>query len=275
MQAAAERIQKVLARAGLGSRREIEGWIAEGRIMVNGRRAGLGEKISPTDRLALDGKPLAVSPAPDRPFRVLAYHKPAGEICTRSDPEGRPTVFEKLPELKGSRWISVGRLDFNTSGLLLFTDDGDLAHGLMHPSREIEREYAVRIRGRAGDAQIAKLLQGVDLDDGPAKFLKVTDAGGEGSNHWYHVTLAEGRNREVHRLWETVGLDVSRLIRVRFGPCDLPRDRRAGEYWDLAPEEINRLRVLAGLKPLPVEKPVARKMLRLRKSRKSEVKSEK
>jgi 23S rRNA pseudouridine2605 synthase len=265
MQAGAERIQKVLARAGFGSRREIEGWIAEGRITVNGARASLGDRIGPGDRLALDGKPVDAGHAPGRGCRVLAYHKPAGEICTRSDPEGRPTVFEKLPELSGARWISVGRLDFNTSGLLLFTNDGELAHALMHPSREIEREYATRIRGRASERQLEQLRTGVKLEDGPAKFLKVTDAGGEGSNHWYHVVIAEGRNREVRRLWETVGLDVSRLIRVRFGPSLLPRDRRAGEYWDLDAAEVNQLRILAGLKPLTLVKPNARKTLELRK----------
>lgn len=255
--AAAERIQKVLARAGLGSRREIEAWISAGRIAVNGRPAGLGDKVSPKDRLELDGRPVNLHRDTRATTRVLAYHKPAGEICTRSDPEGRPTVFEKLPRLRDARWISVGRLDFNTAGLLLFTDDGELAHALMHPSREIEREYAVRVRGRAGETQLAQLLKGVQLEDGPAKFLKVADAGGEGSNHWYHVVLAEGRNREVRRLWEAVGLEVSRLIRVRFGPCELPRERRLGDYWDLTAEEVDRLRVLAGLKPQApqVEKP--------------------
>lgn len=265
--ARAERIQKVLARAGLGSRRQVEGWITEGRIAVNGKRAGLGDKVGPKDHVELDGKVLSAHATPDQASKVLAYHKPAGEICTRSDPEGRPTVFQKLPRLKDARWISVGRLDFNTAGLLLFTNDGELAHALMHPSREVEREYAVRVRGRAGDAQVAQLLNGVELEDGPAKFLKVSDAGGEGSNHWYHVVLAEGRNREVRRLWEAVGLEVSRLIRVRFGPCDLPRERRLGEYWDLSPQEVDRLRVLAGLKPLMPAKPAARKTLRLRKSK--------
>lgn len=256
---AAERIQKVLARAGLGSRREIEGWISAGRIAVNGRVAGLGDKVGAKDRLELDGRPVGAHAAPAEPTRVLAYHKPAGEICTRSDPEGRPTVFEKLPRLKDARWISVGRLDFNTAGLLLFTNDGELAHALMHPSREIEREYAVRVRGRADEAQLAQLQRGVELEDGPAKFLKISDGGGEGSNHWYHVVLAEGRNREVRRLWEAVGIEVSRLIRVRFGPCELPRERRLGETWDLEPAEVDRLRVLAGLKPLlpprPARKP--------------------
>ena len=261
---AAERIQKVLARAGLGSRRQIEGWISEGRIAVNGKRAGLGDKVGPKDRLELDGKPLLLNAAPAQPSRVLAYHKPAGEICTRSDPEGRPTVFQSLPPLKDARWISVGRLDFNTAGMLLFTNDGELAHALMHPSREIEREYAVRVRGKANEERLAQLLKGVELEDGPAKFLKITDAGGEGSNHWYHVVLAEGRNREVRRLWEAVGIDVSRLIRVRFGPCELPRERRTGEHWDLTPPEIDRLRVVAGMKPLLPAKPAKRRTLTLR-----------
>ena len=272
---AAERIQKVLARAGLGSRRQIEGWITEGRIAVNGKRAVLGDKAGPKDRLELDGKPLLLNATPDQPSRVLAYHKPAGEICTRSDPEGRPTVFQSLPRLQDARWISVGRLDFNTAGLLLFTNDGELAHALMHPSREIEREYAVRVRGKANEERLTQLLKGVELEDGPARFLKITDAGGEGSNHWYHVILAEGRNREVRRLWEAVGIEVSRLIRVRFGPCELPRERRTGEHWDLTPPEIDRLRVLAGLKPLmqkPVPRPKERRTLSLRGKK---VKSEK
>ena len=262
--AAAERIQKVLARAGLGSRRQIEGWITEGRIAVNGKRAGLGDKVGPKDRLELDGKPLLLNVTSDQPSRVLAYHKPAGEICTRNDPEGRPTVFQSLPRLKDARWISVGRLDFNTAGMLLFTNDGELAHALMHPSREIEREYAVRVRGKANEERLAQLLKGVELEDGPAKFLKITDAGGKGSNHWYHVVLAEGRNREVRRLWEAVGIDVSRLIRVRFGPCELPRERRTGEHWDLTPPEIDRLRVVAGMKPLLPAKPAKRRTLTLR-----------
>ena len=265
----AERIQKVLARAGLGSRREIEGWITAGRIAVNGKVAGLGDKVGAKDRVELDGRLLSANAALDHPARVLAYHKPAGEICTRSDPEGRPTVFQNLPRLKDARWISVGRLDFNTAGMLLFTNDGELAHALMHPSREIEREYAVRVRGKANDERLAQLLKGVELEDGPAKFLKITDAGGEGSNHWYHVILAEGRNREVRRLWEAVGIEVSRLIRIRFGPCELPRERRTGEHWDLTPLEIDQLRVLAGLKPLlpakRAEKP--RRTLTLRGSK--------
>jgi 23S rRNA pseudouridine2605 synthase len=263
-----ERIQKVLARAGLGSRREIEGWIAAGRITVNGRRAGLGDKVGPRDRLELDGRSVALPATTPAATRVLACHKPPGEICTRSDPEGRPTVFERLPRLRDARWIGIGRLDFNTAGLLLFTDDGELAHALMHPSREIEREYAVRVRGRAGEAQIAQLLRGVQLEDGPAKFLTVADAGGEGSNHWYRVVLAEGRNREVRRLWEAVGLEVSRLIRVRFGPCELPRERRMGEVWELAPGEVDRLRTAAGLEPRPPAPSAGRKVLGLRKGAK-------
>jgi len=260
-EAAAERIQKVLARAGLGSRREIEGWITAGRIAVNGKIAGLGDKVGPRDRVELDGRLLTANAPLEQPSRVLAYHKPAGEICTRSDPEGRPTVFQNLPRLKDARWISVGRLDFNTAGMLLFTNDGELAHALMHPSREIEREYAVRVRGKANEERLAQLLKGVELEDGPAKFLKITDAGGEGSNHWYHVILAEGRNREVRRLWEAVGIEVSRLIRVRFGPCGLPRERRLGATWELTPVEIDQLRVLAGLKPLLPAKPAPRRTL--------------
>ena len=251
-----ERIQKVLARAGLGSRRQIEGWIAAGRIRVNGRAAGLGDRIAVGDRVELDGKAIEPAATVAGVSRVLAYHKPAGEICTRSDPEGRVTVFQRLPVLASGRWVSIGRLDYNTAGLLLFTNDGELAHGLMHPSREVEREYAVRVRGTASAEQLRAMGEGVPLEDGPARFKSVTDAGGEGSNHWYHVVLTEGRNREVRRVIEALGLEVSRLIRVRFGPCSLPRERRAGDYWDLGTREVAALRRLARREE---EKPVRRR----------------
>lgn len=244
--AASERIQKLLARAGLGSRREIEQWIAAGRVLVNGRRAELGARISITDHVTVDGRRVELQQTMPAVTRVLAYYKPAGEICTRSDPEGRTSVFDRLPRLRRGQWIGIGRLDYNTAGLLLFTSDGDLAHGLMHPSSEIEREYAVRVLGRASAAQIGKLSSGVVLDDGRARFAAIAEAGGEGANHWYHVVLTEGRKREVRRLWEAVGLKVSRLMRIRYGSCRLPRDRKPGEYWDLSAEEIQDLRRLAG-----------------------------
>lgn len=241
-----ERIQKVLARAGLGSRRQLEQWITAGRIHVNGKPAQLGDRVGPDDRLLLDGKPLRLDwrKAPAR--RVLAYYKPEGEICTRRDPEGRKTVFDQLPKLKQGRWVALGRLDINSSGLMLFTTDGEFANRLLHPSAGIEREYAVRVRGRADKTVLDNLLQGVELDDGPARFLAVRDAGGEGRNHWYHAIIAEGRQREVRRLWESQGLTVSRLIRVRFGPIELPRRRRQGEFWNLGEQELVALESAPG-----------------------------
>lgn len=242
-----ERIQKVLATAGFGSRREIEAWVAAGRLTLNGRPAKLGDRMTPADRVALDGQLLKIERAtPDRQ-RVILYHKPEGELTTRKDPEGRPTVFEALPRLRRGRWISVGRLDTNTSGLLLFTTDGELANRLMHPSREIEREYAVRVLGKITDEQLAALGQGVRLEDGMAKFDAIQEAGGEGANHWYHVTLKEGRNREVRRLWEAVGATVSRLIRIRYGAVSLPRQLPRGGCRDATDSELAALLELAGI----------------------------
>lgn len=241
-----ERIQKVLARAGLGSRRQLEQWIAAGRIRVNGQPAQLGDRIGPDDRLLLDGKPVRLQWRRPPARRVLAYYKPEGEICTRRDPEGRKTVFEQLPKLKQGRWVALGRLDINSSGLMLFTTDGDFANRLLHPSAGLEREYAVRVLGQADKAMLGRLLRGVELEDGPARFLAIRDAGGEGRNHWYHVTIAEGRQREVRRLWESQGLTVSRLMRVRFGPIELPRQRRAGEFWNLTEQELAALAAAAG-----------------------------
>ncbi len=238
-----ERIQKVLARAGFGSRREIEGWIKKGRIKVNGNTASLGDQISEQDKVSLDDKVLrrqTLNNASET--KVIAYYKPVGEVCTRKDPEGRPTVFQKLPRIQGGRWISVGRLDINSSGLLLFTNDGELANALMHPSSTIDREYAVRVLGTATQEQIDNLLRGVALEDGVARFTDIVDSGGEGSNHWYHVALMEGRNREVRRLWESQGMAVSRLIRVRYGPYFLERKRRVGKVWELEDKDIDSLR---------------------------------
>ena len=243
-----ERLQKVLAAAGLGSRREIEGWISAGRVSVNGKPAKLGDRVGPEDRVNVDGKPVkGLERSGDTRRRVILYHKPEGELTTRKDPEGRPTVFEALPRLRGSRWVSVGRLDTNTSGLLIFTNDGALANKLMHPSSEIEREYAVRVLGQVSEEQLRLLQRGVKLEDGMAAFDDIREAGGEGANHWYHVTLKEGRNREVRRLWEAVGLTVSRLIRVRFGNLSLPRNLPRGTWRDATEEEVGELLAAAKL----------------------------
>lgn len=228
-----EKLQKVLARAGLGSRRDMEQLVAAGRVLVNGQSAGIGQRVSPTDRIEVDGRPVRL--AADEEVRLLLYHKPAGEMVTQHDPEGRPTVFDRLPPLKGARWISIGRLDFNTSGLLLFTDSGELANRLMHPRAGLEREYAVRVMGELGAEQMRELQRGVQLEDGPARFRKITFNGGEGSNHWYSVVLEEGRNREVRRMFEHFGLVVSRLIRVRFGPFSLPSGLVRGRWVMLEP----------------------------------------
>jgi 23S rRNA pseudouridine2605 synthase len=243
-----EKLQKVLARAGLGSRRELERWIADGRVSIDGQRADLGARVSPGQDVRVDGRRVRL-PEPDAgaAARVLLYHKPEGEVCTRRDPAGRPTVFEHLPGAGQGRWVGIGRLDLNTSGLLLLTTDGDLANRLMHPSTGVEREYAVRVRGAPPESVIRQLLAGVELDDGPAGFDMVQPAGGGGANRWYHVVIREGRKREVRRLWEAVGCPVSRLIRVRYGPIRLPRGLRSGRWRELDPEQVNALRALAGL----------------------------
>jgi 23S rRNA pseudouridine2605 synthase len=252
-----ERLQKLLARLGHGSRREIERWIGEGLVTVNGRVAQLGDQAGPDDKVAIRGKVVPLNVAPKT--RVIAYHKPDGELTTRKDPEGRPTVFDHLPRLRNGRWIAVGRLDYNTSGLLLLTTDGELAARLMHPSTEVEREYAVRILGEVTPEMLRQLTTGVDLEDGPARFETLRDAGGAGANRWYHVTLREGRNREVRRLWEAVGLTVSRLTRVRYGPVALGRILRAGRWRELEPGEMGALYQAAGLdwrppKPRPEDR---------------------
>lgn len=250
-----ERLQKWLAAAGLGSRREIEEWIAAGRVKVNGATAVLGQKVSGTERIAVDGRVVRGLAPRHRPKpRVLLYHKPVGEVCTRTDPEGRPTVFDALPRLTRGRWVVVGRLDIDTSGLLLFTTDGELANALMHPSSELAREYAVRVHGRVGEEALRRLRAGIQLDDGPARFESLEDEGGEGANHWYRVTVSEGRNRIIRRLWEGVGCQVSRLMRVRFGPIALPRHLPRGRWRELAGAELAGLYEALGLAP-PVEAP--------------------
>jgi 23S rRNA pseudouridine2605 synthase len=236
-----EKIQKVLANAGVGSRRQIEEWIKEGRIAVNGRVATIGDRMTYRDVVTVDGREVKLAKSKNQKTRVLLYHKPEGEMCTRSDPEGRPTIFDSLPIIRNSRWICVGRLDFNTSGLLLITNDGELANNLMHPSSEIEREYAVRIRGDVTPEHISKLKRGMKLEDGHAQFEQVVDAGGTGANHWYHVTVKEGRNRLVRRLWEALDLSVSRLIRIRFGNVYLPAGLKRGQHIELTEEEVAEL----------------------------------
>jgi 23S rRNA pseudouridine2605 synthase len=243
-----EKLQKVLARIGLGSRREIEQWIVVGRLKVNRVIATLGDRVGLEDKVELDGRPVRLQGEEEIPQKVIIYHKPAGEVCSRHDPEGRPSVFDAFPKMRGKRWILIGRLDFNTSGLLLATTDGELANRLMHPSSEIEREYAVRIVGRM-DSQVAeRLKRGVKLDDGPARFDDIRDAGGEGVNHWYHVVLREGRNREVRRLFESQNLKVSRLIRVRFGAVTLPRYLRIAQCKEMDKKEVSELLASVGLK---------------------------
>ncbi|MEZ5529957.1 MAG: pseudouridine synthase [Porticoccaceae bacterium] len=228
----AEKLQKVLAAAGYGSRRELEQWISDGRVQVNGKIAKLGDRVSPNDTVVVDGKK-AKLPSAEQRIRVLLYNKPEGEVCTRSDPEGRATVFDRLPKLSGERWIAVGRLDINTTGLLLFTNNGELANRLMHPSHEIDREYLVRVHGEVADDMIKRLREGVLLEDGVAKFSDVVPGERVGSNGWYTVALMEGRNREVRRLWESQGVEVNRLKRVRFGPIFMPSYVRRGQWIEL------------------------------------------
>jgi 23S rRNA pseudouridine2605 synthase len=244
-----ERIQKVLAKAGLGSRREMERVIEEGRVTVNGESVKLGDKVKPDDELRLDGKMVKLEN--ERVRRILIYNKPEGEICTRKDPEGRHTVFDRLPKLPGERWIAIGRLDINTSGLLLFTNDGELANRLMHPSRQIEREYAVRVLGDVQQEHIDTMCAGVELDDGPAKFTDVQFYNGKGSNQWFHAVIMEGRNREVRRLWESQGFQVSRLKRVRYGSVFLESTVRAGTWQELPKKEIDQLAQSVELPSMP------------------------
>jgi len=228
-----EKLQKVLARTGLGSRRELEKWILNGRVQVNQHIATLGERTSAADDIRVDGHKIGRSALHAPPRKILCYHKPVGEVCTRNDPEGRKTVFERFSPPKRGRWISVGRLDLNTAGLLLLTTDGGLAHRLMHPSYNLEREYAVRILGEVDKTMIKQLYEGVMLENYTARFKRIVNIGGTGANHWYHVTLDEGRKNEVRRLWESQGVTVSRLIRIRFGPIILPKGLPAGRYIEL------------------------------------------
>jgi len=245
-----ERIQKLLARAGYGSRREIDRWLAEGLIKVNNHQAKPGDRASAEDTIHLRGELLHLKSIQHFRPRVIMYHKQVGELVTSSDPEGRPTVFDHLPSMKTSRWIPVGRLDINTTGLLLLTNDGELANRLMHPGSEVEREYAVRVLGEVSEETLQRLQTGVQLDDGPAHFDAIQDAGGKGANHWYHVVLHEGRNREVRRLWESQGCRVSRLSRVRYGPVSLDRSLKPGRWREFKPGEFREIYQAVNL-PVP------------------------
>ena len=241
------KLHKVLADAGMGSRREMEDLIIQGRVSVNSMPAHIGQRIGATDQVRINGK-IVHRKIQTKPPRVLMYHKPTGEIVSQPDPEGRPTVFDRLPKAKNGRWIAVGRLDFNTEGLLLFTTSGELANRLMHPRYGIEREYAVRILGELEHDQAQLLKNGVALDDGVAKFLRLADGGGDGANRWYHVALTEGKNREVRRMFEAVGHMVSRLIRTRYGIFVLPPRLRRGQYEEVPTDQVVQLMKMAGLK---------------------------
>jgi 23S rRNA pseudouridine2605 synthase len=244
-----QRLHKVLASCGFGSRRAMEEMILAGRITVNRMPAEVGQKVGPGDEVRINGEVVKVRFAEPRP-RVLMYHKPAGELVTRDDPEGRPTVFAKLPSIGNGRWINIGRLDYNTEGLLLFTNSGELANRMMHPRYEVEREYAVRVMGRLGDEQMRALTEGVQLEDGPARVETVTDGGGDedGANHWYNVVLKEGRNREVRRIFEALGLMVSRLIRTRYGVIAMPSTLKRGQMVELDAADVDALVASAGLR---------------------------
>ncbi|MBI5436859.1 MAG: pseudouridine synthase [Nitrosomonadales bacterium] len=248
-----ERLQKVLAQAGMGSRREIEEWIAAGRVTVNGAVATLGMRVVEGDVVRADNKrSIRIEAHDTRLPRVLLYHKQEGEIVSRDDPEKRTSVFDKLPRLSGMKWIAIGRLDFNTSGLLIFTTSGALANRLMHPRFEVEREYAVRVQGSMTEQQMRQMLkEGITLEDGPVKFEKLMDEGGEGYNHWYRLVLKEGRNRVVRRTFEALGLPVSRLMRVRFGIVNLPPRLKRGMLAELGPGEVTAILDWVGMEVQP------------------------
>lgn len=242
---ATEKLQKALAQAGLGSRREIEGWIRAGRVTVNGVPAQVGARVGSTDVVQVDGRPVG-GRTERHAARVLLYHKPEGEIVSRDDPDGRPSVFDRLPPVRGAKWLAVGRLDFNTGGLLVLTTSGELANRMMHPRYQLEREYAVRIRGRVSTPDRERLTRGIQLADGQAKLESIEEEGGEGANRWYRIVVHEGRNRIVRRLFEALGLTVSRLMRTRFGPVELPPRLTRGNYVELPRREVARLFAAVG-----------------------------
>lgn len=244
-----ERLHKILAAAGLGSRREMEDWIRAGRVVVNGQVAAVGQSVGPRDRVIVNGKPVRLNLEVQRLPRVLLYNKPEGEIVSYSDPQGRPTVFASLPKMRTAKWLAIGRLDLNSGGLLLFTTSGELANRLMHPRYEVEREYAVRVMGLLTPEQARQLRQGVELDGTLAKFESIVDQGGEGANHWYHVVIKEGKNREVRRMFDSVGLMVSRLTRVRYGSLRLPPRLKRGNHVELDRDEVEHLLRQVGLAP--------------------------
>ena len=250
-----EKLQKVLARLGLGSRRKLEESIQAGEIRVNGKVAKLGDRVVTADKIKIKGHPVVLDDKIEN--RILLYHKPVGEVCSRKDPEGRATVFDGLPRLKSGRWVSVGRLDYNTSGLLLLTTDGELANALMHPSRQVEREYLVRVMGRVDDAMLNRLKTGVDLDDGPARFTDIQEGGSDsdGINRFFYVVLSEGRNREVRRLWESQGVTVSRLKRVRYGEVFIPSKLKKGQWMELGARDADVVYTMGQLEPKPVYQP--------------------
>lgn len=256
-----EKIQKVLARAGFGSRRELEEWIKQGRVKINGNVATIGDRVSKADALMVDGKKVNPNSAAAQMQRVLLYNKPEDEICSRKDPEGRPTVYDKLPPITHGRWVAIGRLDINTSGLLLFTTDGELANRLMHPSSNIDREYAVRVMGDISEEVLATMMKGVDIDGHLCRFSDIQYYAGEGANRWYHVVLMEGRNREVRKLWESQGIRVSRLKRVRYGPIFIPSKVKRGDFHELPRDEMALLYKAVNLplgakprKPMPTRR---------------------
>ncbi|CAH1091073.1 23S rRNA pseudouridine(2605) synthase RluB [Candidatus Nitrotoga sp. 1052] len=253
-----ERLQKVLAQVGLGSRRTMEEWISAGRITVNGEVATLGMRVTEDDVVRADKRIVHIKTNSSSLPRVLLYHKQEGEIVSRDDPEKRANVFDKLPKLRGMKWIAIGRLDFNTSGLLIFTTSGDLANRLMHPRFEVEREYAVRVQGSMTDEQMEQMVkEGITLEDGPVKFEKLTDEGGEGYNHWYRLMLKEGRNRIVRRTFDALGLPISRLIRVRFGIINLPPRLKRGALAELGAGEVSQILDWVGMESKPITEKAA------------------
>ena len=261
-----EKLQKVLAREGLGSRRALEARIAAGQVRVNGQVARLGDRVKLGDSIEFEGQKIRVKAQAADALRVILYNKPEGEICSRNDPEGRPSVFDRLPRLREGRWVQVGRLDINTTGLLLFTNSGDLANALMHPSNEIDREYLVRVRGEVSDDMLDRLRAGVELEDGLAKFTDIVESPNndeKAHHHWYYCVVMEGRNREVRRLWESQGVQINRLKRVRYGNIFIPSHVRVGQWVELSDKELAELCATAGL-PAPPKRNFKQRILEQR-----------